>query len=202
MLTTTNECRHDEPIFWERCKTCATEGFALVKHLSSLPNLRSVVIAFGDVESFASCAAATTRKFRKLGKAVSLQTSEIGRLQIMSPKALIELRLPVLLRMWPLALSNAVVPRAVDNSNSDDEDSWIDHFPSDSLQLDHCVYIALRDILYHAVAMNTTTPELRPFMQKSVSAGGLHPELLDAQERVCIRIHIRQDSAPGRWRPQ
>ena len=178
-----------EPILWNQCKVCATDGFALLNYLSSLPNLRSVSIVFANEESFASCASAAARKLRRLAKTATLEAAEIGHLHINGIKALIELRLPVLIRTWSRALRNAGERLVLEDSDDEDVTSLYE-VSQPQYRLDICVYAALRDILYHAVATGKTTKELQPFMRKAISPRGLQLELLDAQERAAFTIAL------------
>ena len=176
------------PRLWDRCKVCNTQGFWLVKYLNRLPNLKSVVLGFADVESFAVCLATVTRKLRVLGKGGVLETDEIGRVFITGAHALIELRLPSLIRTWPKALAKAKEP-CPSFVDSDDEDSPT-HDLADPSGTDVSTYLALRDIMHHAITASSTTEELRPFMRKIVSPRGLHMQRLDTQEKAAFTLAL------------
>ena len=177
------------PRLWDRCKVCDTQCFWLIKYLNRLPNLKSVVLAFADVESFAVCLATVTRKLRVLGKGVGLETEEIGRVFVTGAHALIELRLPSLIRTWPKALANATEPCPWDFLDSSDEESPT-HDLRDPSELDVSTYLGLRDIMYHALAAGSTTEELQPFMRKIVSPRGLEMQRLCAREKAPFTLAL------------
>jgi hypothetical protein len=177
------------PRLWDRCKVCDTQCFWLIKYLNRLPSLKSVILAFADVESFAVCLATAMRKLRVLGKGVVLETDEIGKVFITGAHALIELRLPSLIRTWPKALAKAKEPCPWDFIDSSDEDSP-KHDLRDPSELDVSTYLGLRDIMYHAITAGSTTEELQPFMRKIVSPRGLHMQLLDAQDKAAFTLAL------------
>lgn len=177
------------PRLWSRCSVCDTQGFWLIKYLSKLPRLRRVVLSFADVESFALCASAVARKLGRLGRGWRLEAKEIGKLLVVGTNTLIELRLPGLVRTWPNALARASEPCSWDYYDSDDE-----NYPLRDIRhlskSDASMYLALRDITYHAISAGTTTEELRPLMHKIVSAQGLHMRRLDKGERADFTIML------------
>ena len=180
---------HEDPLFWERCKNCGTDGFALLKYLDSLPNLRSVTIAFANVESFAFCTTTAATRLRKLAKAASLEASEVGRIHITGTKTLIELRIPSLLRNWPLAAQTASR-----SPYSQDYELELEAFFGGSIEsrAEMCVYTALRDILHHAVAFGETTKELQSSMQKLISPEGVHIHRLNAKQKATLSIALAE----------
>jgi hypothetical protein len=175
-----------DPRLWSRCRVCDTQGFWLMKSLNSLPELTSVALAFQDVESYSSCLITVNRKLRQLGKNARLEAGEIGRVFTTGTHTQFELRLPSLLRTWPHALARAA-EECVDGYDSDDEDWPLRDLPHMSEQ-DEGTYLAIRDVLYHAIAFNSTTMELQPLMQKVVSPDGLHMERLCPQEKAEFTI--------------
>ena len=181
---------HEDPMLWDRCKMCSTDGFGLLKYVNSLPNLRSVAIAFANEESFASCAGTAGRKLRKLAKTASLEASNIGRLQITGTKALIELRLPSLIRSWPEASKRATSRLIIDIS--DDEDDASVYGLSELRGVNIGVYTALRDILYHTFAFRETTRELQVLMQKAISSRGVQIERLSASDQAAFTVALAE----------
>ena len=171
-----------DPRLWSRCRVCDTQGFWLMKSLNILPKLTSVTLAFQDVESYASCLSTVNRKLRQLGKNARLETGEIGRVFTTGTHTQFELRLPSLLRTWPHAVSRAA-EEYEEGYDSDDEDWPLRDLPTKSGH-NEAIYLAIRDVLYHAIAFDSTTEELRPLMQKVVSPDGLHMERLFPQEKA------------------
>jgi hypothetical protein len=177
------------PRLWSRCRVCDTQGFWLVKYLSGLPQLRRVALSFEDVESFAVCASAVARKLGKLGKGLRLESGEIGKVFIKGTNASIELRLPGLVRTWPPALANASEPWFV---AWDSEDESLPRDARQLSELDLSMYLALRDILYHAITAGSTTEELQPLLRKTVSPQGLHMQRLDEEEKADFTIALAE----------
>ncbi|KAK3717989.1 hypothetical protein LTR37_005415 [Vermiconidia calcicola] len=185
------------PALWGECNYCGSEGWALLKYLASLPNLRSASLTFANVESFASCGRATLRKLRKLSKGASLGADDIGRLQISGLDVRLELRLPELIRTFPLA-SSRQAEDAMHADYSGSEEVFGEAVEMEAQMLfdedtdDYSIYRTLRDILHHARTIGETSRELKPTMDKVVSGSGLSFERLDFGERANFTIALAE----------
>lgn len=179
----------DYPRLWSRCRICDTQAYWLVKYLSGFPKLDAVTMAFEDVESFALCLGHVTRKLRRLGKTARLETEQIGRVFVTGIHTRFELRLPSLIRTWPSALAKATEPGALYYDSDED-------VPGCELrtlsELDTPIYLALRDIMYHAISAGSTSEELEPLMRRVVSPGGLKMACLDTQEKAEFTLALAE----------
>ncbi|KAK3691912.1 hypothetical protein LTR37_018343 [Vermiconidia calcicola] len=185
------------PALWGECKYCGSEGWALLKHLASLPNLRSASLTFANVESFASCGRATLRKLRRLSKDASLETDDIGRLRISGLDVRLELRLPELIRTFPMASSRqAEDAMQTDYSGGRDAIEEAEEMERQMLfdgdRDEYIIYRTLRDMLHHATTIGETSRELKPTLDKVVSGSGLCFERLDSRERANFTIALAE----------
>ena len=180
----------EEPTFYQQCKMCHSDGYGLVKHLNALPNLRSAVVVFPDVESFGSCGRSIMNRIHRLGKTASIEATEVGRFQTIDTKALIELRMPALIRCFPASISKWTAGMALEDYviESDDLD-----FDEDGPTLGEVhLYAAVRDILYIAIALGKTTLELKHFMDKVMSSGKIRFDSLTAKEHAEFSITLAE----------